>query len=57
MLYMFEYLSQDFNVIDESGNAGDARNWLNFRINVVSLNKYNVYCVIPQSSKPPNTCK
>ena len=57
MLCIFEYLSQDFNVIDESGNAGDARNWLNFRINVVSLNKYNVYCVIPQSSKPPNTCK
>ena len=57
MLCMFECLSQDFNVIDESGNAGDARNWLNFRINVVLLNKYNVYCVIPQSSKPPNTCK
>ena len=26
---MFEYLSQDFNVIDESGNAGDSRNgWI-----------------------------
>ena len=23
----------------------------------MSLNKYNVYCVIPQSSKPSNTCK
>ena len=29
MLCMFEYLSQDFNVIDESGNAGDSRNgWI-----------------------------